>query len=193
MDFVECPDVSGGEQEMNPVEAARNFLEKKSERLFLGNDFHFELVAEKHSEAIVKWRSDPKNLELFISTRPLTIDDQTAFLKSYAGRDRVDFILVDSARNLPVGSFSLTSISKNPEIGKLLGSTEYRGRGLAKKATQALLKFAFEELGLRKLSAKTREDNEGNIRLNESLGFKITSKDLVDGRTFLTMTLERAS
>ena len=87
--------------------------------------------------------------------------------------------------------FSLKNIfSDRPEIGKLLGTKELRGKGIAYKATKALLSFAFRELNLKKVYAIIKPDNISNISLNQKLGFKIIGNEKINSRKFIIMTLK---
>ncbi|MGD9099541.1 MAG: GNAT family protein [Anaerolineae bacterium] len=57
------------------------------------------------------------------------------------------------------------------EIGYALG-VDYRGRGLATEAAEALVAYAFDALGLHKIQADTSSANPGAWRLMERLGMR---------------------
>ena len=101
------------------------------------------------------------------------------------------FILIHISSKKYIGSFSLNNISTDtPEIGKLLGDKNFRGKCLGYKSTKLLLFFAFNYLKLKKLYAKTRKDNISNINLNKKLGFKIIKEEEINGKQFIIMKLE---
>jgi RimJ/RimL family protein N-acetyltransferase len=158
----------------------------------LGESFRFELLGPEHTEAILRWRNDAAVIGSFRTASGLTREAHERFLADYTTRDRVDLVLVDTLCGAPVGVFYLTGLcSGRSEIGKYIGEARYRGKGLAKLATRALIAFAFDWLGLGELFAVTRVDNERNILLNEALGFRRCATETHGGREFLVMTLTR--
>ena len=176
--------------EYNLVKIANNFIDSRKCE-FLDPDLAFEIIDDKHTNHIIKWRSDPSNFSFLAEQEKLTKTKQRKFLKNYTSLNRIDFILVDKQTRKPHGTFSLKNIfSDRPEIGKLLGTKELRGKGIAYKATKALLSFAFRELNLKKVYAITKPDNISNIRLNQKLGFKIIGNEKINSRKFIIMTLK---
>ena len=176
--------------EYNLVKIANNFIDSRKCE-FLDPDTAFEIIDDKHTNYIIKWRSDPSNFSFLAEQEKLTKTKQRKFLKNYTSLNRIDFILVDKQTRKPHGTFSLKNIfSDRPEIGKLLGTKELRGKGIAYKTTKALLSFAFRELNLKKVYAITRPDNISNIRLNQKLGFKIIGNEKINSRKFIIMTLK---
>ena len=106
--------------------------------------------------------------------------------------NRIDFVLIDKKTKSPHGTFSLTNVvSDRPEIGKLLGTREIRGKGIAYRATKTLLDFAFRELNLKKVYAITRSDNVANNHLNQKLGFKIIGNEKINSKKFIIMSLKK--
>ena len=176
--------------EYNLVKIATNFIDSRKCE-FQDPDLAFEIIDDKHTNHIIKWRNDPSNFSIFAVQEKLTKTKQRKFLKNYTSLNRIDFILVDKQTRKPHGTFSLKNIfSDRPEIGKLLGTKELRGKGIAYKATKALLSFAFRELNLKKVYAITKPDNISNIRLNQKLGFKIIGNEKINSRKFIIMTLK---
>ena len=176
--------------EYNLVKIANNFIDSRKCE-FLDPDLAFEIIDDKHTSHIIKWRSDSSNFSFLAEQEKLTKTKQRKFLKNYTSLNRIDFILVDKQTRKPHGTFSLKNIfSDRPEIGKLLGTKELRGKGIAYKATKALLSFAFRELNLKKVYAITKPDNISNIRLNQKLGFKIIGNEKINSRKFIIMTLK---
>ena len=172
---------------------AVKYLHARGYRDVLGDAFRFELLGAEHTDAVLRWRNDHAIIGNFRSASGLTREAHERFLASYGTQDRVDLVLVDAGCNAPIGVFYLTGLSSDrPEIGKYIGEAGYRGKGLAKGATRALVAFAFGWLRLDDLYAVTRVDNARNILLNEALGFRRCSMDTHDGSEFVVMKLTRA-
>lgn len=169
---------------------ANQFVKNDSNNL-IDNEYKFELINEKHSSSIIKWRNDLSNHPLMTTQTKLNNQTQKEFLDKYNNLDRLDFILIHLSSKKFIGSFSITKISTDlPEIGKLLGDKSFRGKCLGYKSTKLLLFFAFNYLKIEKLYAKTRKDNIPNINLNKKLGFKIVKEEEINGKQFIVMKLE---
>lgn len=71
-----------------------------------------------------------------------------------------------------IGDVTLRVNAQNhrAELGYILGR-EHRGRGYATEAAGAMVRCAFEQLGLRRLVALTDVRNEASCRVLEKLGF----------------------
>ena len=73
-----------------------------------------------------------------------------------------------------VGIVSLYDVSKpdnKAKIGYWVGK-DFRKRGYAEEAVKTMIEFAFQELKLNKISAKTMEDNRNSNSLLEKIGFR---------------------
>ena len=73
-----------------------------------------------------------------------------------------------------IGTCTLLHVSpvhERAEIGFALARAHW-GQGLATEAVGALLRFAFEDLGLHRLEADADPRNERSVRLLERLGFR---------------------
>ena len=105
--------------------------------------FTFELISRDHSPYIIKWRNDPDNNTYFYDRSKYTVQNQIKFLGRYGELDRLDLVLIDVKNDKLVGVFSIKNLSTRPELGKMLGQKEYRGRGLAKMASFYLIQFVF--------------------------------------------------
>ena len=73
-----------------------------------------------------------------------------------------------------IGNIYLTEIdnfNKNAEFGKLIGDKRYWRSGYATEATLLMLRHAFYDLGLERISARQLLSNKASIRVNEKCGF----------------------
>lgn len=66
-----------------------------------------------------------------------------------------------------------------PEFGLFYAiSPRYRRQGYAAEAAQALVDYAFEKLGLKRIIAETNYDNTGSIGVMQKLGMRIERNPL---------------
>lgn len=74
-----------------------------------------------------------------------------------------------------MGACNLTrierSVVQSAHLGYWLGE-HYCGRGYARAAVSAVMRFGFDVVGLHRLQAAVQAENERSVRLLESLGFQ---------------------
>jgi RimJ/RimL family protein N-acetyltransferase len=76
----------------------------------------------------------------------------------------------------PIGSVAfldLDSTQQRAELRKLIGVSDARGQGFAEEATTLWIKYGCEQLDLKKFYVSTLQTHLRNIRLNESIGFRV--------------------
>ena len=75
----------------------------------------------------------------------------------------------------PVGIVSLTNIKEanaSADLSVIVGDEEDRHKGLGTEAIRVILRYAFEELGLKRVGLSVFDFNEPAIQAYEKLGFK---------------------
>ena len=100
----------------------------------------------------------------------------------------VFFAVCDKQTDEHVGNIKLGPInwpSRKAEYGRLFGPAA-RGKGFGSEAVRLVLRYAFEVLGLNKVTAGCISTNKGAIRSNEKGGLKVEAvlrqEEYVDGR-----------
>ncbi len=79
-------------------------------------------------------------------------------------------------KSLHIGNLTLLAIdlhNKSVAIGISLGRKEYMGKGFAKEALTAMVKYCFEELEFHRLWAGTNVHNTIALNLFIKCGFKV--------------------
>ena len=165
------------------MEIKRRFIENLDQLACLPG-YHWELIAAKHSDFILAWRNDPENLRFFEGQDSLTIEKQADFLNRYDELDRVDLVLV---KDVPLGVFNIKNLTAFPEYGALIGSLEYRGKGLGFQVKKAIFDYWFNVIGMDRIYIKNRLINENGISSNLKIGFKQVGLD----EQFVTLELSR--
>lgn len=161
------------------------------DKLYAPEGFRWELIDFSHTKDILEWRNDKSNIELFYDQDKLTYEKQLKFIDTYSSHGRIDLVIVDCELEKNIGVYSIKNVEDRPELGKLLGDKDYRGKGLGKKLTKYLFDYWFLELNKEKIYAETRRDNFRNIKLNKSLGFKEIDSKKIEEIEFIIMVLSR--
>ena len=100
----------------------------------------------------------------------------------------VVFAIVDRENEIHIGNVSLNDINwihRTANTGLLIGRKEYWGKRYGFEAWNLVLAYAFERLGLRKITAGVIKGNAASVATLKKLGFKVegTSRQqyLVEG------------
>lgn len=106
---------------------------------------------------------------------PLSIEQQNHWFDTHLYDERNQRFIIDTAEFGPVGVISLTDIdwkNRTATDGIKLCRESCRGKGIGTDALMALLRYAFDELGLHRVSMTRLEENERSRKLHEKCGFK---------------------
>ncbi len=121
----------------------------------------------------VEWINNPENNKYLHYDLPLCVEKTEKWFDSHSEDDtRYDAVIV--ADDMPVGTIGLLNIDKKnskAEYYIAMGVISYKGKGVAKAASQLILKHGFEVLGLNRIYLFTEEGNIAAQKLFESVGF----------------------
>ena len=122
----------------------------------------------------VKWINDEKNNKYLHYDLPLREDKTREWYKTLKNRpDRLDFTITFGGE--PAGLIGLLNIDldkKDAEYYVCLGEEKFKGKGIAKTATDILIKKAHKEIGLKSIYLFTEVENVSAQKLFEKTGFK---------------------
>ena len=130
----------------------------------------------EHLELYVKWVNDLKVRLYSRNMIPKTVEEYKKRIESSNERYPTDigFEIFHKKDKKPIGTcgiFRINWIDRKAFVGLSIGEPDYWGQNLATEATSLIVKYAFEELNLRKLMAHINAPNIGSWRCAEKNGF----------------------
>ena len=130
-------------------------------------------LEEKDAPFMLEWMHDNTiNCNFQYPFAEMTIEKVKDFIKNSFNEENKHFAIVDE-KDEYLGTISLKNISqknKNAEYA-IVTRKEAHGTGAAMQATQELLCYAFQELGLHKVYLNVLEDNIRARKFYEKCGF----------------------
>ena len=145
-------------------------------------------LSEEDAYISYKWRNDPEVFKYTGTVYSNVIDLETElnWIKKVIANTN-DYRCAIIADGKYVGNIYLNEI--NTGVGKyniFIGDKNVWGKGVAKAASLLLIKYGFENLGLREIQLRVRILNERAYQLYLKLGFKELSRD----EAWITMSLK---
>ena len=127
------------------------------------------------------WRNQPHVREWFLNSDPISPDQHQAWFERYRDRDDDFVFVIEDSQSLqrPVGQIALYNIdwaARRAEFGRLMiGDDAARGKGVATRATRAILDFAFQRWDLDEVWLEMLPGNTRAARVYEMCGFEPVS------------------
>jgi RimJ/RimL family protein N-acetyltransferase len=90
--------------------------------------------------------------------------------------DRNQLGIIELLDGTPIGAVAfldIDSTQRRAELRKLIGARNQRGKGYAEEATSLWIQYGVRILGLEKIYVSTLQTHLRNIKLNESVGFRV--------------------
>lgn len=145
------------------------------------NKFRIYLRALEISDHLTtyQWRHDPSYLQGVVSTkRYISSETEKEWMiqaiKSHEQLKSVRLAIVLKETEDFIGMIYLTNIDmihRNAVVGSLIGPDQHRGMGYVFEARYLLFEYAFNELGLNRISANILEDNKASRKSVEKFGY----------------------
>ncbi len=111
---------------------------------------------------------------------PLTVRSLAWYIKGasdLATADALAYRVVYDSTGKSIGHIALGGISRKNRSARisrvLIGDDSMRGKGICKEITNAVLKIAFDELHLHRISLGVYDFNTSAIRCYEKCGFRV--------------------
>lgn len=129
-------------------------------------------IEEEDLEFLQAQVNDPRIWRAIGRSRPINADQERDFYENVVCSDGNVTLLI-AVDSTPIGTSGLNGIdleARTAEIGYWV-APEYHEQGYGTEATDRVVQYAFDQLGLHRIAARVFEFNEPSQRLLESLGF----------------------
>ncbi len=147
-----------------------------SESILHGERVRLRPPAEADLPLFVRWLNDPEvRYWLSMADGPdLTLESEREWFDETRADPATLVWCIETEDGLPIGNLGLHTIDEahgRGTLGIFIGEKEYWGRGYGAEAIRQVLRYAFGEVGLRRVALGTDEDNARGIRCYEKCGF----------------------
>ena len=128
------------------------------------------------SKKYVNWMNDKDVSRYLQSGGNYSIEKLSVYLNEVELKPKYFWAITVKTNGVHIGNIKIDPIhfkNKYGEYGVMLGDKNFWGKGFAREASKEVLRFCFQDLGLRKINLGVISINEDAISLYKDLGFKI--------------------
>jgi RimJ/RimL family protein N-acetyltransferase len=141
-----------------------------------GPRIHLRALEPTDAPLLAAWRSHPEVRRFLSRSGPgLVTDEEAMIARAEQAENEVAFGIARNAGGTLVGYERLRGIQwkdRGATVAVLLGP-DHLGSGLGTEALELLCLYAFDTLGLHRLSLHVQKDNARAVRCYEKVGFEV--------------------
>lgn len=152
-------------------------MAKRTVPSLVGARVRLRLLEEADLPQTLAWRNQDHIRRWFLHSEVITPAQHRTWFEGYRERDDDFVFVIEETRDLrkPIGQVSLYRIDwdrHRAEYGRLLISeADAAGRGLAREATDVLLRYATTTWGIGEITLEVFADNAAAIAIYSASGF----------------------
>ncbi len=130
----------------------------------VGKKVLLRAIEESDLEILHQWANDPKIWPLLASWHfPISISDQKKWFENLSPASADQRFAIETPDMGIIGTANLVNINwkdRNAFHGMMLGDKDIRGKGYGTDTIMAVMRYAFDELGLERLDGSMIEYNK---------------------------------
>jgi len=157
---------------------------KKETNVFLkGKKVILRPLEESDAEILVSYANDPINRQFLVRSFPFNVASEKDWINSLYKNSKIseDVVLgiieITSKKLIGViGIHKIDWVSRTAFTGTLIGTSEFREKGLGTDAKMTLLDYCFNVLNLRKVCSAALGFNKRSINYSLKCGYKIEGR-----------------
>jgi RimJ/RimL family protein N-acetyltransferase len=146
-----------------------------SDRYYEGDRIYFRPIALADEALLRCWMNSPENWATLGRISPITSETEKDWINGlYKPGGPIAFLIVIREGDEPIGVCGLREIhpiNRSGTFGITIGDVERQNQGYGTEATKLLLRYAFEELNLNRVSLGVLASHPAAIRAYERAGF----------------------
>lgn len=129
---------------------------------------------EKDLRSCTRWINDPEVRRWVRTQFPMALHHEKELMERSHGTDGMRLI-IETLEGKPIGCMGLDIhwMDRTASTGAFIGEAEFRGQGYGSDAKFALLKHAFDTLGMRKITASVLAPNERSLAYMKKNGYSV--------------------
>lgn len=146
--------------------------------MIYGEKTRLRRIERQDIPTFVRWFSDPEVREFLLINRPISTAEEERWFERKL-EEGSEIFAIETADGTHIGNIELMDIDsrhRHAELGVVIGEKAYWGQGYGSDAIRTLLRFAFEEMNLHRVSLRVYEDNARGINAYEKCGFRIEGR-----------------
>ena len=143
--------------------------------MICGTTTRLRRIEREDIPTFVRWFSDPKVREFVLLNRPISIAEEERWFENQLQDSNSEIFAIETNDGIHIGNIGLHDINwthRRAEMGIVIGEKKFWSQGYGSDAIHTLLRFAFHELNLHRVSLQVYEDNGRAIRAYEKCGFQ---------------------
>jgi ribosomal-protein-alanine N-acetyltransferase len=128
------------------------------------------------NESYLKWLNEPDvTTGLASGTFPTSLDALRLYVEQKsADKNTIMFAICDQKSNKHIGNIKLDNfdwVSRTCELGVLIGEKDFWGKGIGSEVCKLTIRYALQQLNIRKILLAVYANNAGAIKVYEKIGF----------------------
>ncbi len=140
------------------------------------DDVRLRILSETDLNQIMTWVNDQEVNNFITRVLPMSREAELQWINSLIG-STTDVVLgicyVENGKETLIGTCGLHHIdwiNRNATLGIVIGIKSYWNHNCGSKALFLLIKYAFDQLNMHRLSSSAFDENEGSIALQKKCG-----------------------
>jgi RimJ/RimL family protein N-acetyltransferase len=143
--------------------------------MIVGQRTRLRAIERSDIPAFLRWFNDPEVRSYVFAVFPTSRAEEERWFEAQVGDDSMHIFAVETSDGVHIGRAGLRELdwkNRSAVCGIVIGEKSYWHRGYGSDALRTLLRFAFEELNLHRVSLNVYAFNQRAIRCYENIGFR---------------------
>lgn len=135
-------------------------------------------IEEADAQKYYEWLNNEEILKL-TESKSMSLDETRELILEWINdEDTFEFIIVEKKDNMLIGDITFRTVEPGVlDYAIMIGETQRRGKGYAKKASQMIFEELKKQLNVREFICDILLVNSASLRLVDRLGFKEIKRD----------------